>query len=355
MASGALKKIKNVLTSPLDIVLANGDVKKETTDTAASMLKQLNPQVDTEQPGIEIKKMSRLAQYIFGYQNTLAFPYIKKIYVNEKWLQSLTPDQKRFVLGRALVMVAHPTKFYAPKMIIDLTYRALNAYYCDTFTKLVRESGGKEGDFLNNQVEKINNYSQKDSMHLLSLSYLEKFAKIISLYMHRQNQFNLDTETATTFNCASAAQEVLMGLRKSKNDKSALGRVLSTISLSLILEVITKAEYYLPNSLSFTGSVIDNQVNRLAESHPQSAALHYIVKFFNGIKAAHRLTPGKLTALKILKEAIDYTPGTLHSMPSKIDQEIYSYNLLSKYPGNDARIFNLQQLKLKQLLEQKGA
>lgn len=346
-ANNMFARIKHFTTKPLDIVLSTGDASKETTENAISLFKQLDEKIN--KPDIQVKKMGKLAQYIFGYQNTIALPFINKIYVNEKWLNSLTPDQRKFVIGRTVLLLSKPSKYYIPKMLINITYRAINNYYCNMYKQLAKDAGSNKDDFFFEEIEKMSRNPQEDSAHLIALAYLDKLAKCTSLYMDRKTEYALDTQTATTFNCAAAATEVLMGLRKCKNDKSIFGKLSSIISLATVLDIATKTDYYKPVSWNAVGNFVDQTVTNITKRLPDSKYSTYTVKFLNTLKTIHKHTPGKLLAIKSLKEAIDYAPGQLHTMPSKIDQELYNYNPLTKFPGNPMRILNLRDAHLAQL------
>jgi hypothetical protein len=256
---GIVDSTKKVVGGLLCLPFGQSKASEETTQYVNSVMKELNP----KEKVTEVRQMSKLAQYMFGYQNIIALPYLNYVLVNEQWLKKLPDDAKKFLIGRTLVHLSQADQYAFKKYVLPfLIHIALEASKSDkykNFEEWLKHSTGNDWEWISRGRIPINAPEEfEQSLREFSLGYpLSVLAHLITSMASRSAEYNADIQAATKLKCAKGGITLLKDTLDFKHDKTILGSTLSRINpltknhdWGIIHRVLSYVKHYAPGQLT---------------------------------------------------------------------------------------------------------
>lgn len=299
------KSFKEKICDFLLFPITTNAVLNETLPMTEELSRQLNPQAK-----VNVRDLNALGRLLVGYKNTISIPLINYVLVNEKWLKTLSPKAKKFVLGRSIMyLLSNPYEYSIYKYLLPLAlynlFANLNDYIRDLEPSII------------------------PSNKLLIYYSSEAISYLLSPYILRQIEYQMDAKTAIEFECFDGASAAISDSIKFSNNGSILDKVNSKISPIEAADLVATLSGFYTNLLSYSAMSRANIIQRL-------------------------LAPLKITELyfpqKLLLSPKYLIPGRLNDRQSTLFNFIKNLpivNLIFDYPKPYKRIRALIELRNK--------
>lgn len=313
--------IKKVIGDTLCLPFA----RSKASDHATAKVNAIMQELDPSQSVTEVRQMNRFAQYLFGYQNAIALPFLNYVLVNEKWLDKLPDDAQKFLIGRSLMHLSKAEEYSLKKYVLPFLLNAAFKYGIPLASLLkeaeeikeIQESFTKKWE--NRNISGLSDHEQEQyikeanvvvqkSVTLGTKAFMlmllgiasELFVKKVS----RSVELDADYEVARKLNCASAGVEVLEDSLKYKNDKSLLGKISSFYNIAQLLPFAKTIKRYTPGQFT-------NAPDRVTHFFLNLPILHYFSSY-----------PRTKTRIQALKELARKAKKAKEVKPDATDSQL---------------------------------
>ncbi len=349
---GLLESAQKILGTALSFPLGHNTASQETTDYVNDITKQLNP----DQKAVQVKKMNRFAQYLFGSQNALALPGLNTVLVNEDWFKKLPEEQKRFLIGRSLVHMNKPLEYALYKYALPLLTKSfieLNAPFALSRVASAEEKADMDDEERTYFDSKVNRWALRTALNLL--------ASLTNQYFSRRLEYEADKEAALKLNCIDGAVDLLKRTDKFPS-QDPLGALCSTIPLLHIATGSTMPLLDIPTGI---GQAIHNKnvANRALnnadiEGEPTKLGRQEIIN--TALEEDHerltvklgRLPLGQLYLFKLPVTLRDAIPGRFNNISTRLESFLLSLPLVRYFWSYPRPIDRIKALKaLERVLE----
>lgn len=259
-------KVSSLLLATTSTLFSSGDASDTTTKYAHTLVNQL----DKEQTPPQVKKMNKILEYVLGYKNTMVLPGVNQVYINEDWINKLSEEQKRFVIGRAIVWLKNWKKYLAIQGGLACAILALE---CKTLH--IQEQPAKH------PINNLQTLWTPANSAILKAYALQFFLFAITTCSNRSLVYSTDTITVEKLNCAEGAITALDNLAHYEHDNTFLGTSFASFpvtSCALLLAINTR--FYKISKIvdSFIGNIpgrIHNTPNVLGFRCTNLPLAHY--------------------------------------------------------------------------------
>lgn len=317
-SSSIANKIKRGFASTAGYLFSSGDASEANKQYAENLWEKVD-----DSKTVQVKKMNKIMEYLFGYKNTFVLPFINQVYINETWIDSLSAEQKRFVIGRALVWLKKAPAYLTAQLGTEAVTYLIEREIPVIFDEICNSESGKKTSALMAELtetlqqhksdpnynsmreiysvsEKCSNFLMMDQCHNI-INFIGIFAllwanKLVRNLIKRNIQYDADKNAAELFDCHRGGIETMNNIADYTNDGTLLSKIFGTFpimfaianytensKIATAIRMFTALPGRLHNSPDKLGSAVKNlPLINLGSSFPQKEsrirALHKLAK-----------------------------------------------------------------------------
>lgn len=173
---------------------------------------KLSSKINSSEMKVRVLQMNGFLRHWFGEKNALVIPFLNYILVNEQWLKKLSPEARKFIIGRSLAVLVN----YPEHAVLTSLFPALALLFTGPFY-------------------------------------------FLAIYFARQAEYSADKFAAEKFKCTSGAVDALEDMKSVPN----------WLNLVDFIPGASQIKNYLPGKLT-------NRTNKITNFFRDLPLIHYL-------------------------------------------------------------------------------